>query len=198
MVHVLLAFAPSPVINTKVPYGQAILLDRFLLLNAAKNGVVNGAHGQTLENPLRRATASHVADQSHDLRGSLCLPRIDARDLGQSLAENLAWTRRIAASETADDRPELDRNTSPPQVVQPTEIATMARLRAFLTKRTDGILLNMDDEAESVSVAFDSIEDQDVRTRKKGLRMARQSLPKTKTFFIERVCEGLHQNCGRS
>src|SRR5262249_6959094 len=96
-----------------------------------------------------------------------------ARDMGQTLAEDLGWALRITAAETADSRPQLDRNTLPGQVVQLTEIATVSRVRAFSANRTHGLLLNMDDQPKSVSVALDPIQDQDVRAREKGLRMAR-------------------------
>jgi len=59
---------------------------------------------------------------------ALRLPRIRARDTRQALTEDLAWARRIAAAETADSSPQLDRNTLPWQVVQPAEIATMSTL----------------------------------------------------------------------
>src|SRR5689334_13863580 len=49
----------------------------------------------------------------------------------QTFAEDLAWARRIPASEAADSNPQLDRNTLPWQVLQPTEIATVSRVRAF-------------------------------------------------------------------
>jgi len=60
------------------------------------------------------------------------------------------------------------------------------RSRGFATQRTDRHLVDMHDKAESVGVAFDAIENQDVRAWKKGLRMAVGEvplLPKTKTFF---------------
>jgi hypothetical protein len=109
---VLLPFAPSPVIDTKVTNGQTIVRDGFLL-DATEDGVVAGAHGQTLENSLPGTTSGHVADQPHNLCGALRLPRIHARNTGQTLAEDLAWARRITASETADCRPQFDRDTLP-------------------------------------------------------------------------------------
>jgi hypothetical protein len=64
-----MAFAPGPVIDSQVTNGQAGLLGRFLL-DAAEDGVVAGAHGQTLEDPLPWTATGHVADQSHDAPGS--------------------------------------------------------------------------------------------------------------------------------
>jgi hypothetical protein len=93
---------------------------------------------------LPGTTSGHVADQPHNLCGALRLPRIHARNTGETLAEDLAGARRIAAG-TADCRPQFDRDTLPWKVVQVTEIATMPRVGAFSANRTGGLLLNVDD-----------------------------------------------------
>ena len=74
---VLLAFAPSPVIDTQVTNGQTILMYRFLL-DAAEDGVVAGAHGQMLENSLP-GTASGPRFQHSLPRGSVRPAKADAR-----------------------------------------------------------------------------------------------------------------------
>ena len=82
-----------------------------------------------------------------------------------------------------------------------TEIATMARGRALPANRTGGLLLKMDDQTESVSVALNAIQNQEVRAREKRLRMARgrcHRSPSLKHSLPNVSYPGLHQNCGRA
>ena len=77
----------------------------------------------------------------------------------------------------------------------------MARSRAFAANGTERLLLNMDDQSKSVAIAFDAIQDQNVRAWKKGLRMARGRCHRSPTlkhlgpnvFYAE-----LHQERGRA
>ena len=48
----------------------------------------------------------------------------------------------------------------------------MTRSRAFAANGTDRFLLNVDNKPESIGVAFNAIQNQNVRAWKKGLRMA--------------------------
>jgi len=77
----------------------------------------------------------------------------------------------------------------------------MSSVRAFSANRTDGLLLNMDDQAKSVGVALDAIQDHDVRAWKKGLRMARgrcHRSPSLKHSEANVFYAELHQICGRA
>jgi hypothetical protein len=197
---VLLAFAPSPVVDTQVTNRQRFLLDGFFL-NTAENSVVAGVHGQTLENPLSCTPASHVADQSHDLCGAFRLTRIDARDARQTLAEDLAGARRIPTAITADRGPQLHGNTLPWEILQAAEIVTMPRGRAFPAKWAHGRLLEMDHQPKSIGIALNPIQDQNVRARKKRFANGSgetPSLHKAKHLGSNVFYTGLRQICGRA
>ena len=89
----------------------------------------------------------------------------------------------------------------PRQILKAAAVATVPRSRHFATARADGFLLNMDDQSESVSVAFNTIQNQNVRAREKGLRMARGKCHRSKSLkqFRPILFWGrLHQNRGRA
>ena len=129
----------------------------------------------------------------------------DAAKIAVGLDQNqfephLAWARRIAAAETSSCRPIV--GPKHPAMADPAarrEIATVSRSRAFSANRTDGLCPTWTTKAESVGVALNPIQNQNVRAGKKGLRMARgASLPKAKHSWYHVFYAGLHQNCGRA
>src|SRR5581483_7603266 len=124
---------------------------------------------------------------------------VGARNLGKSLAEDLARTAGIAASKPADRYPQLHRHSLPGQVLQTTSVVAVTRSRGLAAQRTRWLLLYMPNHSESVRFPVDAVQNHNVGVRKKGLRMARgrchcpTSLKHSYTQLFGSV---LHQNCG--
>ena len=100
---------------------------------------------------------------------------IDPCDLGQSLAEDLAGTRGVAAAKPAGVYPQLDRDALPGKVLEPTAIAAVTGSRHDAAERAHRLLFNVDHQSESVRFSFDAVQYQDARVGEEGLRMARGS-----------------------
>src|SRR3954451_21963826 len=69
----------------------------------------------------------------------------------------------ISTTIPADRDPQLHGHTLPWQILKTPAVATMPRSGSFAAKRADGLLLNVDHQTESVSIAFDAIQDQSAR-----------------------------------
>ncbi len=61
----------------------------------------------------------------------------------------------------------------PRKILEATAIATVPGTRDLAADRTGGLLLNTDPQQKSVHVLVNPVQDQNVRVREKGLRMAR-------------------------
>src|SRR4051794_11678791 len=63
---IVLALAPSPIINAEVANGRDAYFLQRLLANAAQDSIVAGGDGQSIEESLARPAAGHIADQPYD------------------------------------------------------------------------------------------------------------------------------------
>jgi hypothetical protein len=182
---ILLAFSPSPIVDTQVvnrEHGKVLI---GFLPHAPQHSVVVGHEGQSIEESLPRTAASHITDQPYNFRSPIGLTPIDARDTGQPLAEDPAWARRIPTAKSANRRPQLDRHALPRKILEASAIATVPGSRHFIADWANGILLNVDHQTESVRISLDTVQDQNVRVRQKGFANGSgevPSLPQLKTI----------------
>src|SRR5205823_4575664 len=122
------------------------------------------------------------------------------------LDEHLASTPRIAATETTSFETNSNGKTLPWKILKVPAVMAVAGARKFATGRaTRQLAARADFECESVLIAIDTVEEQDLGVRKNRLRMARGSchrFPSLKHLMVKLFgsiqATTLHQNRGRA
>ena len=98
---------------------------------------------------------------------------IGGRNPGQSLTEDPARARSVAATKPPYPHTYLDRYPLPGEVLQAATVTAVSGSGHLTAQRAYRLLFGMDDQSESVRLSFDAVQYQDAGVGKKGLRMAR-------------------------
>jgi len=159
---VVLSFAPSPIVNAEAANWFVEGIRRWPHFHPPKNGVITARDREARQQPRSWQTSYDEANQPNDIGQTVSLASVRKSHLREPLNEDFASTARIAATETTGLETNSNGKALPGKILKLTAVMAVAGAGQFSTVRTTRPLAGPDFDSESIFIALNAFQQQDV------------------------------------